>query len=279
MSHIRIRKGSTLGKYLLPEIDYRASMAVRANDQVFLTGATGLTLDGTQFIGNGAPAMQAEQAMKVVRILLEESGARMKDICKVTTYVTDHKYRKQVYPVLADHLRGVNPVSTGLVVSGLAQPEMDFEIDVFAVVPNENKEHRRIRLFNNQDVEGSDPSFPNLDYGLARAVRANDLVFLQGQTGRTFNGGFVGKGDPAAQANNALKCVNILLKELGSQMKDICKLVTYVKDVSYRSAVYPVIAELMRGIQPVSTGLVVEGFGHPDVDFELDVMAVVPKDE
>ena len=163
MSHIRIRKGSTLGKYLLPEIDYRASMAVRANDQVFLTGATGLTLDGTQFIGNGDPAMQAEQAMKVVRILLEESGARMKDICKVTTYVTDHNYRKQVYPVLADHLRGVNPVSTGLVVSGLAQPEMDFEIDVFAVVSNNSKEHRRIRLFNNQDVEGSDPSFPNLE--------------------------------------------------------------------------------------------------------------------
>ena len=92
MSHIRIRKGSTLGKYLLPEIDYRASMAVRANDQVFLTGATGLTLDGTQFIGNGDPAMQAEQAMKVVRILLEESGARMKDICKVARY-TSHKHQ------------------------------------------------------------------------------------------------------------------------------------------------------------------------------------------
>ena len=274
MAHMRIRKGSTRGGYLLPDLDYRACMAVRANDQVFLTGATGLT-PGGGFIGEGDPAAQADNAMNVVRALLDEAGARMEDICKVTTYVTDLSYRWQVYPVLAEHLRGVNPVSTGLVISALARPELDFEIDVFAVVPRDGSEHQRFRLFN---TRSKDPLFTGLDYGLARAVRANDLVYLQGQTGWTFDGDFVGLGDPAAQADNAMRCVRTLLEEAGSRMEDICKVITYVKDASHRKVVYPVLAEHMRGVRPVSTGLVVEGFGRPEVDFEIDVFAVAYKD-
>jgi enamine deaminase RidA (YjgF/YER057c/UK114 family) len=83
------------------------------------------------------PPTQSKTAMRCVKLLLEEVGARMEDICKVTTYLTERSYRDQVYAVLARHLKGVNPVSTGLVVKALALPEMDFEIDVFAVIPDE----------------------------------------------------------------------------------------------------------------------------------------------
>ena len=71
-------------------------------------------------------------AMRCVRALLEEAGARMEDICKVTTYVTDASYREQVYAVLAEHLGDTYPTSTGLVVKALAEPYIDFEIDVYA---------------------------------------------------------------------------------------------------------------------------------------------------
>ena len=138
--------------------------------------------------------------------------------------------------------------------------------------------HQRIRLINTNDPSGRDDRFPGLDFGLNRAVRAGDLVFLQGQTGRTFDGGFVGKGDPAAQADNAMKCVKTLLEEAGALMEDICKITTYVKRHSDRALVYPVLARHLRGVNPVSTGLVVSRFGHDDVDFEIDVFAVTPAD-
>ena len=276
VAHRRIRKGTTQGGYLFPNLDFRASRAVRAGNLVFLTGATGLTLDGKGFVGKGDPAAQAENAMQSVKLILEEAGPSMHDICKVTTYVTRHSYRSLVYPVLARHMRGVNPVSTGLVVKALADPEIDFAIDIFAVVPEEGKEHQRIRTIN-LNRESPNPRFPGLDYGLARAVRAGDLVFLQGQTGRTFDGGFVGRGDTAAQADNAMRCVRALLEEADARMEDICKVITYVSEVSQRRLVYQVLAEHLRGVNPVSTGLVVEGFGHPDVDFEIDVFTVVPE--
>ena len=71
--------------------------------------------------------------MRGVRALLEEAGSPMEDICKVTTYVTNREHRSAIYPVLGRHLRGVNPTSTELVVEGLSHPELDFEMDVFAV--------------------------------------------------------------------------------------------------------------------------------------------------
>jgi enamine deaminase RidA (YjgF/YER057c/UK114 family) len=94
-------------------------------------------MDEDAFIGEGEPAAQAENAMQIVRILIEEAGAQMEDICKITTYVTEAEHRDLVYPVIAKHLQGVNPCSTGVVVKALGKPYADFEIDVFAVIPDD----------------------------------------------------------------------------------------------------------------------------------------------
>ena len=94
-------------------------------------------MDDGSFVGEGDPAAQADNAMKSVKIILEAAGARMEDICKVTTYVTDASYRELVYPVLAQHMPDVYPCSTGVVVKALGKPYADFEIDVFAVIPDE----------------------------------------------------------------------------------------------------------------------------------------------
>ena len=135
MTHTRIGEMNTMNSYHAGGLDYDVCQAVRAGNMVFLQGQTGLTLDGRSFVGKGDPAAQAEQAMNNVRTLLEQVGAEMGDICKVVTYVTKLEYRQEIYPVLARHLRGVVPVSTGLIVKALAHPDLWFEIDVYAVIP------------------------------------------------------------------------------------------------------------------------------------------------
>jgi enamine deaminase RidA (YjgF/YER057c/UK114 family) len=109
------------------------SMVVRAGDRVFMRGQTGFDLDGN-FHGECDPVQQADIACRCVKQLLEEAGASINDVCKITVYVTDRKYRRGVYGVIAEHFRGVYPCSIGLVVEGLALPEMLVEIDVEAVV-------------------------------------------------------------------------------------------------------------------------------------------------
>lgn len=137
MAHQRIMPKSSKDGNIFPNIDYRTCKAVRAGNLVFVEGQTGLTMDGSDFIGEGDPADQADNAMKNIKIILEAAGARMEDICKITTYVTDASYRDLVYPVLARHMPDVHPCSTGVVISALGKPYADFEIDVFAVIPDE----------------------------------------------------------------------------------------------------------------------------------------------
>ncbi|MCL6442260.1 MAG: RidA family protein [Alicyclobacillus sp.] len=135
----RIRKFSTkefypahMGK---PEhhIDNQFCMVVRAGNHIFMRGQTGFDLDGN-FHGLGDVEAQADNACRCIKQLLEEAGGSVQDICKITVYLTDRAHRNKVYGVIARHFEGVYPCSTGLIVNGLALPEMLVEIDVDAVI-------------------------------------------------------------------------------------------------------------------------------------------------
>ncbi|MER3439006.1 MAG: enamine deaminase RidA [Chloroflexota bacterium] len=138
MSHRRIRPFNTRDTYPGQNLDNDLCQAVVAGNTVYLRGQVGQDLDTAESVGIGDPAAQAEQAMKNVATLLREAGAELEDIVKIVVYVTDPRYRDAVYPVIGRWLRGVYPVSTGVVVSALARPEWLVEIDVTAVIP----EHR-----------------------------------------------------------------------------------------------------------------------------------------
>ena len=75
--------------------------------------------------------------MANIKLLLEEAGARLEHVCKITIYLTDPRYREPVYRTVGSWLKGVHPVSTGIIVAGLARPEWLVEIDATAVIPDE----------------------------------------------------------------------------------------------------------------------------------------------
>jgi len=54
---------------------------------------------------------------------------------KVVVYITDVRHREAIYRTMGEYLKGVHPVSTGLVVQALARPEWLVEIDGTAVIP------------------------------------------------------------------------------------------------------------------------------------------------
>ena len=136
MTHQRIRKYNTAQMYPEKEMDNDLCMAVRAGNRIFLRGQTGFDLEGNM-TGVGDPAAQAETAMQCVKTLLEEAGSKLEHICKTTIYITDRVYREEVYKIIGQHLKGIHVCSTGLIVKGLAKPEMVMEIDVEAIIPDD----------------------------------------------------------------------------------------------------------------------------------------------
>ena len=136
MSHLRLRKFNTRDAYPDQKLDNDLCMVVRAGNTVYVRGQTAMDLDG-RIVGIGDPAAQTENAMRCAKTLLEEAGARLEDVVKVTIYITDRAYREPVYRVVGQWLKGVFPVSTGLIVQGLARPEYLMEIDITAEIPSE----------------------------------------------------------------------------------------------------------------------------------------------
>ena len=137
MTHMRIRKFNTRDTYPEQKLDNDLCQAVVARGSiVFVRGQVGQDLDTAANVAIGDPVGQTDQAMTNIKVLLEEAGARLEDICKITIYLTDPRYREPVYRKIGEYLKGVFPVSTGLVVSALARPEWLVEIDVTAVIPD-----------------------------------------------------------------------------------------------------------------------------------------------
>jgi enamine deaminase RidA (YjgF/YER057c/UK114 family) len=126
MAHTRIRKFNTKDTYPEQSLDNDLCQAVVAGNT-----------DTRESVAVGDPAGQAEKAMANIDMLLQECGSRLEHICKVTIYLTDIRYREAVYRVTGRWLKGVYPVSTGLTVPELARPEWLVEIDVIAVIPEE----------------------------------------------------------------------------------------------------------------------------------------------
>ena len=136
MPHQRLRPFNAREVYRQAPIDADFCMVVKAGRHLFLRGQTGLALDG-RFVGVGDPAAQTEQALANVKQLLEEAGSKLEHICKITTYITDRGHREAIYNVIGKRLKGIHPCGTGLIVRGLAMPEMLVEIDIEAVIPED----------------------------------------------------------------------------------------------------------------------------------------------
>src|SRR4030088_2747498 len=102
--------------------------AVRAGERGFVGGQSGFTPDG-DYNGNGDPAAQAEQAMRNIRALIEQAGASMAHLRRITTSATARARGEAVDAVLQSHFGSPGPARVGLIVAGLAVPEMLVQID------------------------------------------------------------------------------------------------------------------------------------------------------
>ena len=138
MAHQRIRKFNTKDTYPEQKLDNDLCQAVvtTGGKTVYLRGQCPQSLDDARTVDSHDPAEQTHKVMQNIRQLIEEAGGGMEHLVKVVVYLTDVRHREAVYRTMGEYIRGVHPVSTGLVVQALARPEWLVEIDATAVIPD-----------------------------------------------------------------------------------------------------------------------------------------------
>ena len=138
MTHHRIRKFNTKDTYPEQNLDNDLCQAVvtKAGRTVWMRGQCPQNLDDASNIESHDPAEQTHKVMQNIRQLIEEAGGDMSHLVKLVVYITDVRHREAVYRTMGAYIKGVYPVSTGLVVQALARPDWLVEIDATAVIPD-----------------------------------------------------------------------------------------------------------------------------------------------
>lgn len=257
-------------------IAWQGAMVAAGETELFVRGQTGSALDGSLMAGPGRrpddAAAQADLALSNLATLLAEAGSGMHEVCKITVYISDRAYRAVVYPVIGRHFHGIHPVSTGLIVSGFARPEILFEIDA-CVLRAQHGPHQRLRRYHSNAVRYGFTQ-QALDCDFCMAVRTGQQVILRGQTGTDLNEVMHGAGDPVAQAEQAMDNVAVLLGEAGAGFSEIVKASVFVTDRAFLPDVSSAVLRRLDGTTPCFSALVVKGLASPELLMEVDITAV-----
>jgi 2-iminobutanoate/2-iminopropanoate deaminase len=107
---------------------------VRAGSFLFVAGQVARGRNG-QVVGEGDVEAQTAQVLENIQAVLATAGCTLRDVVKVTCYLTDIRHRERVGAVRRSFFGEHLPASTTVEVSSLGERELLIEIDAVALVP------------------------------------------------------------------------------------------------------------------------------------------------
>ncbi|MFP8836072.1 RidA family protein [Hydrogenophaga sp. XSHU_21] len=124
MPRTLISSGSTF------EADIGYSRAVVQGDWVFVSGTTGF--DYTSMTIAPDIETQTDQCLRNIEAALQQAGASLADVVRVTYVLPDGSEFPKTWPVLKRYFGKVRPAAM-MISAGLADPRMRIEIEVTAL--------------------------------------------------------------------------------------------------------------------------------------------------
>jgi enamine deaminase RidA (YjgF/YER057c/UK114 family) len=111
--------------------------------------------------------------------------------------------------------------------------------------------------------------------GYSRAVRVDNRIWVSGTTSTGSDGAVVGKGDPYAQAKQAIANIERALASAGAGLADVVRTRIYVTDIAHWQDIGRAHGEAFADIRPASTMVEVSRLIDPDLLVEIEADAVI----
>ena len=106
--------------------------SVRSGNLLFIAGSTAR---GTA-AETGDIAAQTEAILDKFQHILEENGASLSNVVRVTSFVTDLREAAAAGEVRLKRFAGAFPASTQVQLAALGTPDLKIELDAIAVLPD-----------------------------------------------------------------------------------------------------------------------------------------------
>jgi len=120
-----------------PYEPYLLSQGIRFGDLLFISGQAGAGDDG-RIVAGGFKA-QGEQAFANLKRALEAGGSSLKDVIKVTIFVTDMGHFDDVVALRRQFFTAPYPADTIAEIKALYDPAAMIEIEAIAAVRDAKK--------------------------------------------------------------------------------------------------------------------------------------------
>ncbi|GEL18484.1 RidA family protein [Pseudonocardia asaccharolytica] len=129
---------ATVEEYAAPGVydppSYAQAVKVTgARTILFVSGQVAYDDDGEPAHGRDFAA-QARSVFRALQAQVEAGGGTLRDIVKLTTYLTDIRYRTELIPIREEFFGPKTPAATQVAVSALGRPEWLIEIEAIAVL-------------------------------------------------------------------------------------------------------------------------------------------------
>jgi 2-iminobutanoate/2-iminopropanoate deaminase len=115
-----------------PYAPFLLSQGIRVGEMLFISGQAGYADDGR--IVEGGFRAQGEQAFSNLERALVAGGASLRNVVKVTIFVTDMSNFSEIVELRRKFFNAPYPADSIVEVSGLYSPEAMIEIEAIATV-------------------------------------------------------------------------------------------------------------------------------------------------
>jgi enamine deaminase RidA (YjgF/YER057c/UK114 family) len=255
--------GSTIvTPLMLPELLYELEViAYVGRPKQCMPGA--VTVDNTIYLDaqegeSGTLDTQIESMYQRFGKVLDTNGAHWGDLVWSYGYVTRNDVISPLRDIRYRYMRAGEVAQTSF-VCGLGTPGTLIRSELIATTAER-------RAFTVPGV--------SVSTGVAHAVQAGNVIYVQGQLARDVAGQPVAPGDMEAQAESVFRSLDLILAATGAGWRDVVRIKNIMTDATKVSAVRRVRDKYLSGMSYTSAS-VVGSFFVPEFMLEIEAIAVI----